>query len=435
MEKENVLLFPGAGYPAIEICTYLKHSMRYRIIAASSYSNHSEFVCSDTITDLPFITDPSFLEHFERLLKARNVSYVIPTDETSAMFLTKEQSHLSSKIVASPYETALLCRHKKLTYAKLAGKPYLPRIYQTPEEVSSYPVFVKPDDGQGGRGAALISNPAEFAAMADLSNMVICEYLPGEEYTVDCFTRRDGTLIFCNPRIRTRLLNGITARGENIPCTEEFLRIVQDLNSEIRFRGYWFVQLKRDASGTLKLMEICTRFAGSFGISQALGVNLPLMALSDFAGRSCEAIINDYTVVCDKTYIDRFHLNICYDHVYIDYDDTITAEGGTRVNPYMIAFLYQCRAKGIRITLLTRHTDTFHEPLAESLNRLGLCSNVFDDIVELKWDESKLDYITDSGRCIFIDNSFTERQSVTQCHHIPVFDVDHVGCLFDWREP
>ena len=49
MGKVNVLVFPGAGYPAIEICTYLKHSMRFHVIAASSYPNHSEFVCTETI--------------------------------------------------------------------------------------------------------------------------------------------------------------------------------------------------------------------------------------------------------------------------------------------------------------------------------------------------------------------------------------------------
>lgn len=435
MGKVNVLVFPGAGYPAIEICTYLKHSMRFHVIAASSYPNHSEFVCKDTVTDLPFITDPAFFEKLERLLSERNIAYIIPTDETSAMILTREQARLSAVVVASPYETALLCRHKRKTYERLAGKPYLPKVYQRYQEVSAYPVFVKPDDGQGGRNAQIVSDPAEFLTIPNLSNMVICEYLPGEEYTVDCFTRKDGTLLFCNSRIRARLMNGITARGQNIPCTEEFLNIVQDLNAELRFHGYWFVQLKRNASGALKLMEICTRFAGSFGISQALGVNLPLMALCDFAGLPCEAVANDYTVTCDKTYIDRYRLDLHYDHVYIDYDDTITAENGTRVNPYIIAYLYQCKAKKVRLTLLTRHMDTFHETLALSMQRLGLSAELFDEIIELTWKNAKADYIGIPERSIFIDNSFAERKCVAEQHHIPVFDVDNVDCLFDWSEP
>lgn len=435
MEKVNVLVFPGAGYPAIEICTYLKHSMRFHVIAASSYPNHSEFVCTETITDLPFITDPTFFDAFNNLLQQRNISYVIPTDETSAMLLSKEQANLSATIVSSPYETALLCRHKKLTYERLAGKPYLPRVYSVPAEVSAYPVFVKPDDGQGGRGAQIIKSPTDFCGVAELSRMVICEYLPGEEYTVDCFTRGDGKLLFCNPRIRARIMNGITARGQNVPCTEEFLTIVRDLNNEIKFHGYWFVQLKRDTLGALKLMEICTRFAGSFGISQALGVNLPLMALCDFAGLPCEAIANRYKVICDKTYIDRYFLDIPYDHVYIDYDDTVTAENGTRVNAYILAFLYQCRAKDIRVTLLTRHADTYQEPLADSMQRLSLCPTLFQEIVELTWRETKTEHIAASEGSIFIDNSFSERKAVAENCHIPVFDVDNIDCLFDWREP
>lgn len=433
--KKNVMVFSGATYPAMQIIDCLKNNPRFHVIAASSYPNHSEYVCEDTITDLPFVNQDGFIERFKEVLQLRQVEYVIPTDETIAVVLKKHEQELPAVVVCSPYETALLCRHKKCMYQALADEQYTPRVYEINEfdSITEYPVFVKPDEGQGSRGSRTITCRKELDTIDNPEDMVVCEYLPGEEYTVDCFTTRDGKLIFCNPRVRTRLMNGITARGNNIPCTEEFMAIINSLNSRLQFRGYWYVQLRRDRGGRLKLLEICTRFAGSFAISKGKGVNLPLLALCDFSGLDTNVIENDYIVECDKTYIDRYRLCFDYDHVYVDYDDTVTCQNGTAINPYVIAYLYQCKAKHIKITLLTRHSCSFEESLNDSLKRLSLSPDLFDEIIELDWEQAKHEYITDPTNSIFLDNSFAERKQVHDALNMNVFDVCNIDSLFDWR--
>lgn len=434
-EKQNVLVFSGATYPAMQIIDCLKNSLRFHVIAGGSYPNHSEFVCDDVITDIPFINNKNFLTYFKNLLKERNIKFVIPTDDDIALLLSAHQDELSATIVCSSYETAKLCRHKQQTYQKLDGASYLPTVYKTSEidMITQYPIFVKPDANQGSRGARKINSIEELRVIENLEDMVVTEYLPGDEYTVDCFTNKEGKLLYCNPRIRTRLMNGITARGTNVECSSEFQDIVNDINSKIRFRGYWFVQLKRSIDGNLKLMEICTRFAGSFGISKASGVNLPLLALCDFSGLPTEALANDYVVTADKTYIDRYKLDLHYDNVIIDFDDTITYKNGKAVNPYIIAFLYQCRERGKHISLITRHYATFNESLEDSFKRLNICNELFDEIVELKWNDKKWEKLQGITNAIFIDNSFAERKEVKEHCCIPVFDVCNIDCLFDWR--
>ena len=433
--KENVLIFSSSTYPAMQIIDCLKNNPLFHVIAAASYPNHAEFVCDDTIIDLPFISDPSFLSRIKQLIRDRNISFIIPTDDSIAFLLKENEKELNAIVVCSPYETARLCRHKKLTFAALAGEEYIPKIYDYSRiaEIKEYPVFIKPDSSQGSRGARLIDSCIELEHTEHLEDMVISEYLPGEEYTVDCFTNKNRELIFCNPRTRTRLINGITARGNSIPYTEEFLKVIKGLNQKIHFRGYWFAQLKRDRFGKLKLLEICTRFAGSFAISKGKGVNLPLLALCDFSGRNADVTVNDYTVVCDKTYIDRYRLSIDYDRLYVDYDDTITAQNGQAVNEYVLAFLYQCRNKKKEIILITRHKDTFQEDLQESFNRLRLSRRLFDEVFELNWDQEKTDVMSNSVASIFLDNSFAERKKVYERLHIPVFDITNIDCLFDWR--
>ena len=49
--------------------------------------------------------------------------------------------------------------------------------------------------------------------------MIICEYLPGEEVTVDCFTNKNHKLLFCNPRAADRMLAGIDVHARRIELT------------------------------------------------------------------------------------------------------------------------------------------------------------------------------------------------------------------------
>ncbi len=433
MTKKNVMVFSGSTYPAMQIIDCLKNNLRFHVIAASSYPNHSEFVCEDSIIDLPYVYEDRFLSVFIKIIKEKQIDFIIPTDETIAMVLKEHESEIPAIVVCSPYETTCLCRHKKIAYKTLLKEFYCPEIYDNVDHVKKYPVFIKPDSSQGSKGAKIINSAEELQNIDNLDEMVICEYLPGEEFTVDCFTNKNRELIFCNPRIRSRLMNGITARGNNIPLTDEFLNIIKSINDRIHFRGYWYVQLKRDSNNNLKLLEICTRFAGTFAISKGLGVNLPLLSLCDFSGLPTELTKNDYTVVCDKTYIDRYKLCLEFNHVYIDYDDTVTYKDGRAVNPYVIAFLYQCRYKKIKLSLITRHFETFKEKLQDSFKKLSISESLFDEIIELKWNESKVNYINDKNS-IFIDNSFAERKLIHDKCNIPVFDVSNMDCLFDWRQ-
>lgn len=435
MTKQNVLVFPSATYPAIQIIDCLKNNPRFHIIAGASYPNHSEFICEDSMINIPYIDSPNFWNVFCELIVSRSIDFIIPTDETAAMLLKEREGEFDAIVVCSPYETAKLCRYKMLTYKALDGEKYIPNIYYEDhlEEINDFPVFIKPNISQGSKGVALINNKEELERVENLENYVISEYLPGTEYTVDCFTNKEGRLLFCNPRIRTRLMNGITARGNDVELTSEFKEIINSLNSKIQFRGYWYVQLKRDKESQLKLLEICTRFAGSFAISKGKGVNLPLLALCDFSDLDTEVIKNNYTVECDKTYIDRYRLKMFYNHVYIDYDDTVTTKGGKAVNPYVIAYLYECKYKGIKLSLITRHKDTYNEEVSVSFRRLSISDLIFDEIIELGWDEHKRDVIKDYTNSIFIDNSFKERKEIHEAFGIPVFDISNMDCLFDWR--
>ncbi len=430
----NVMIFSGGAYPGIEIHSCLRDSLVFHPIMGSSYSDHSRFVSGDYIDTLPFTYESDFAEKLDVILRERNIEFIIPTHDTIAMVLMENQNKLSARVVCSPLKTAQICRSKKKTYQALEGCDFLPQVITTMTTDIEYPLFVKPDEGQGSVGVYKVENEEELNKALDDSNSVICEYLPGNEYTIDCFTDRNGQLLFMNTRRRARVQYGISARAESVTDESAFADIANEINHKIKFRGYWFIQLKRDKNGKLKLMELCTRFSGTFNHSQGYGVNLPLLALCDFDGQDISVVKNKYRVTTDKTFIDRYELKMNYDRVYVDYDDTITTKNGRKSNPFVIAYLYQCKNKGVEIVMLTRHAVSKDSTLADDMKRLAISEDLFDEIVEMRWDEEKVQYMNTDKASIFVDNSFAERKKTSEQLNIPVFGVEHIGCLFDWRD-
>lgn len=428
------MIFSGGSYPGIEIYYALKDSVVFHPIMASSYSDHSSFVTEDYIENLPYTYEEKFAERLNKILVERDVEFIIPTHDTIAMVLMENAEKLAATVVCSPKETAELCRFKSKTYEKLAGCSFVPVLYKESVEEIDFPLFAKPDDGQGSVGAQKVSDRNKLEEVLENGNKVVCEYLPGDEYTIDCFTNKDGELLFINPRKRSRIQYGISARAESVDNEAPFIRIANAVNSKIQFRGYWFIQLKEDKNGNLKLLELCTRFSGTFNHSQGYGVNLPLLAVSDFAGMDVSVTKNKYRITTDKSFVDRYILDYKYNRVYVDYDDTITSDKGNTVNPYVMAYLYQCKNEGKEVVLLTRHSVSKGSLLSEDMDRLGLPKSLFSKIIELSWNDEKTTFMDSKKPSVFIDNSFAERKKVSERLNMPVFDVAHVACLFDWRK-
>jgi hypothetical protein len=71
--------------------------------------------------------------------------------------------------------------------------------------------------------------------------------------------------------------------------------------------------------------------------------------------------------------------------------------------------------------------------LEDDMKRLAIPSELFSDIVELSWETDKSEKVSTDKSSIFVDNSFVERMKVFKRHNIPVFDVGHIECLYDWR--
>lgn len=426
--RTNVMIFGGGGYNAIQIYFSLKHSLRFHPIMAGSYDNHSTYISNDAIIDLPFTREDNFVEKLNQCIEENQIKFVIPTHDSAALTLMENQEAIHAVVVCSCVETTRLCRYKSLTYEALKGLDFVPDVYTYDAPV--FPLFAKDDVGQGGRNTHIVRTQDELEKLKmDSIDYILCEYLPGREVTMDCFTDRYGKLRFCQPRYRERLMNGITARTSNADMTEELRHIAEDVSERIRFRGYWFIQCKEDKGGKWKLMEISTRFSGTFDLSKSMDVNLPLLALCDFSDMDVDFLPNKCRVSLDKTYIDRYKIDFPYQRVYLDFDDTLVFQR-EKYNTEAMRFVYQCLNKGIKIVLITKHAYDIHETMKE----LRLSEDIFDEIIEVPLERSKWEFMDHDIPSILIDNAYSERKQVKEKLGMPAFDVSNFDCLIDWAD-
>jgi hypothetical protein len=209
--------------------------------------------------------------------------------------------------------------------------------------------------------------------------------------------------------------------------TEEIKGIARTLNAEMGFRGAWFFQVKRDKVGNYKLLEFAPRIASTMGLFRQSGINFALLSLFDAMEIDVEVLVNQPKVELDRCLANRYRLELAYDRVYIDFDDTIIIDG--RVNALAMVFLYQCRLLGKRVILLTKHKFDIRKSLHEFFIHPGL----FEEINQIGENDAKVNYIEPEG-AIFIDNYFFDRLEVSTKLGIPVFDVDAIECLLNSQQ-
>lgn len=429
METIKVLVFPCGSEVGLEIHEALKDVRYVELHGASSVTDHGSFVFSNYHEGVPFLDDRNFGRAFAELLEKLKIDVVFPALDSAALALSEMAESLPCKVVSSSSETAKICRNKKLTYKEFAECWFNPITYAGSDEVNAYPVALKPSVGQGSQGFKVVRSKGELDYELSTRNneQVICEYLPGEEYTIDCFTDRNGVLRYSSQRVRNRTKSGISVNSYLTDPDAKVREIAECINERLDMRGVWFFQLKRNSLGEYRLLEIAPRVAGTMCLERAIGVNLPLLSVLDSLDYDVEISPQFSFCEVDRALANVFKVPCDYDHVYLDYDDTLVCDGKVRLK--VIAFLYQCANKGIPVTLLTRHSGD----ISLSLDNAKISKSLFCSIEVLGKGERKSDYIADGSSSVFIDDSFAERIDVSRNAGAVALGVESLSVLIDER--
>lgn len=419
-KMKNVLVFPAGTEIGLEIERALRDVIHFRVFGATSLPDHSQYTYERMTDELPMFSDPTFADRLGAILAQHDIDLLFPAHDDLVALLPqlKAEGRLPEKVrvVTSPAQTAALARSKRATYAALSDVIDTPHCFD-PGAVSAQdlPLFAKPDRGQGSKGARRIDTLDDAKSIDP--DMILSEYLPGDEYTIDCFTDRHANLRFVGGRERSRTSNGISV-ASHAYSDPEFEVIAQAINAKIQLRGAWFFQLKRRADGTPVLLEIAPRIAGGMGFCRAQGINLPLLALYDQMDLDVDIFANDVALVRDCALAPAYEFSFEFETVYVDLDDTLIF--GDRTNAALVGLLYHWRNQGKSLVLLTRHQAAHGRDPRKTLDEHHISAQLFTDVVDVPQGARKSAYITEQ-KAIFIDDSASERRDVHLVNKIPTF--------------
>ncbi len=422
----NVLVFPASSEVGLEIHRALRDSKEVVLHGAQQPGASVADFHFRRLHELPSIHDASCLPRLQALIAAQNIHAVFPAYDDVTKWLAERREEIAAEVITSDISVCMTCRSKRATCQALKDIVPVPRLYSPVASDIPFPVFVKPDRGQGSQRARRIENRAELKnALAAEQDLLVMDYLPGREYTVDCFSQRGKGVLFAQARRRIRTKNGIATvtRTENLPAVREW---AAKIASRLDLRGAWFFQIKEDAAGKFHLLEVAPRMAGSMALSRVTGPNFPLLSLYEAAGYDLKIDTVEADMAMGRSLDVRFIYDKPIEALYVDLDDTLIVRG--EVNTRLVALIFQCRNHGIPVRLLTRHKSSVDATLGKF--RLA---QIFDRIIHIPDDAVlKADFIPEKN-AVLIDDSFQERHTVaTQCG-IRCFDAAGAACLLDER--
>ena len=421
MTSLNVLIFPGGTEVGLEVFRSLVVKKEIVLFSLSDETvNHAEYVYSNHRI-VPNVDNPELLDSLNYWIEKWQIDIIVPTHALVIDFLNRNRNDIKTKLMLVERDAINITRSKNNTYRALHGTVPVPVLYD--RDNIKLPAFLKPNSSYGAQGTRKVNRISDLDSVEKSEDCVICEFLPGSEITVDCFSTKAGELLFCSPRSRERIRMGTSLHSSITPEHSQLVnQIAKQILKKINLWGPWFVQLKLDKENNFKLLEVEARIAGTMALHRVTGINFAYLGILESFNKTYSVDTLDLPVTLDRCLNSVYKTPLEYDTVYIDLDDTIVIKN--KLNTQIIRFITQCINKNVKVILISK--NKMPEPDAY-LKNLRI-NQLFDDVIWLKEHQLKSDFIT-SGNAIFIDDSFSQRQEVKDRCGIYTFDPSMIELL------
>lgn len=266
----------------------------------------------------PRTADAVFMPFVRDLCAREHIDVILPLSSLGIEAFKSLSEEVDTPKVVVGSETSLakaLNKGTLFSFLKEAGcEEYLPEYrsasnkddFLAAVEEFKFPeraVCFKPEEGKGSRGFRILAdrspsfsdilNEKAVGGTVDIHTLfsntdtdfppvLVMEYLPGKEYSVDVLAERGETRVAI-PRSRDAVQAGIASAGvvEKVPELIDASRaIVRALDGN----GLLNIQFKYDTQGVPKLLEVNPRISGTIAHCTCAGVNLPYLAVKQALG-------------------------------------------------------------------------------------------------------------------------------------------------------
>lgn len=255
-----------AGQSAIKMIRNSKYSKDIKIFGLDCDEN----AVGLQWVDYSYVCQPSDSDDYKNeileLIESENIDLILPTGEEDLSFLSDlKQSYMMNK------KTINICQDKFKFYEHYKNKynKDMPFTSNDLNDFEGFPFITKPKIGRGSRGFKLINGYKDLSSVKS-DGMIFQEFLPGQEWTIDCLITKNHKLII--PRKRLSIKGGNSTCGE-IELNEHIVNFVSNFIDNEGYSGPLCIQMIEDSKGYPKLTEINPRFGGGSIFSMLAGIN------------------------------------------------------------------------------------------------------------------------------------------------------------------
>lgn len=286
------VLVTGAGGPAgVAVIRSLLQRSDLTVFAADmdGWASGLYLVPAGQRRLLPPGRGEDFVPTLVRLVAEDDLDLVISTVDVELETVAGRREELAPAVLAAPSADTLHAALDKLVLAeRCAPTGRTPRTVLAGPDAAAvdweFPAFAKPRQGAGSRGIRMVPDRDALDALPTDEGLIVQDFLPGEEYSVDVIADATGHVVAAVPRTRARVDSGVAIAGRTVhdPELEETAAAIA---RAIGLVGVANVQLRRDRDGRAVLLEVNPRFPGALPLTIAAGVDIPSLVVDLFLGR------------------------------------------------------------------------------------------------------------------------------------------------------
>ncbi len=284
MDQYRVLIPGAGGAAAVGAIKSLRLSRaNVYIVATDSDGLSAGLYLADRGYVVPPANHPSFMDEALRIMRREQVTVILPTSGFDIVPHSKNKQLLESlgiKVIASDFDAVETCLDKEKFYLALKDRFNLPFTTRDPSLIRSFPCVVKPVHGKGSRNIFVCSNRADLnQQFPKFEDMIIQDFLPGKEYTIDVLSDLTGHPLCAIPRERIEVRSGISFKAK-IVLDSQMQEECMNLAARLKLKGPSCIQMKCDAGGVPKIMEVNPRLGGATIMATFAGINFPFLSLN-----------------------------------------------------------------------------------------------------------------------------------------------------------
>lgn len=314
------ILITAAGAPAFySIFSLIKEKYKNCNIFSCDINNENiGSKISDRFFIVPKGNEKNYPKKILQLIKENNINIIFPLSDPEVIAISKIKKdilELNCTPVVSSIDAINNVIDTGILYKNLLDSKDEELIKLCPDfkNVDSYYDFckaidffskkynkfcVKLSNSHGGRGFSIVVKDysarylldkgstytnldiikKQFSYYKDFPSVIVSEYMPQKEYSVDCFSSKNKKIIV--PRIREKTRSGICVKGK-VVNEKKLIDISKKILDYFNLEYNINIQYKYDKNNNPKILEINPRLSGTVVLCNSVGYNMPVIAIKN----------------------------------------------------------------------------------------------------------------------------------------------------------